>query len=283
VGCHSPRARSRRSPGTSRQRTARVCRWTVPIPPGVLGRHHGGARAAEPAWAFRTAAHHSGAAARFWTGPATRAGVLRRARLPDTFVCDGSVLRSGGVANSGLTLAACVIGSPSCWRPPTIRLRGRRRELAAQGHRAEDPQRRPGRRAAEHHAAAACRRTGSPEQNMSMKVSGRLVVVRPTSRAGHVAGRTRYLNRNRMVPDAARVLPARGGEQRRELRSEPAPRRRVDGAPVAAPREPPPGRCPGSRGTARDGSRTLRRQAPSGTRISGACRCDPDRPSRRQR
>ncbi len=61
----------------------------------------------EPAWAFRTAAHHSGAAARFLDRPGHLGLEFFAARgLPDTFVCDGSVLRSGGVANSGLTLAA---------------------------------------------------------------------------------------------------------------------------------------------------------------------------------
>lgn len=61
----------------------------------------------EPAWAFRTAAHHSGAAARFLDRPGHLGLEFFAARgLPDTFICDGSVLQSGGVANSGLTLAA---------------------------------------------------------------------------------------------------------------------------------------------------------------------------------
>ncbi len=61
----------------------------------------------ESAWAFRTAAHHSGASARFLDRPGHLGLEFFAARgLPDTFICDGSVLQSGGVANSGLTLAA---------------------------------------------------------------------------------------------------------------------------------------------------------------------------------
>ena len=58
-------------------------------------------------WEFRTGAHHSGAALRFLNDP----GDLRRdffavAGLSQVSVCDGSLLRAAGIANSGLTLAA---------------------------------------------------------------------------------------------------------------------------------------------------------------------------------
>ncbi len=61
----------------------------------------------EPAWAFRTAAHHSGASARFLERPGHMGLEFFAARgLADTFICDGSMLQAGGVANSGLTLTA---------------------------------------------------------------------------------------------------------------------------------------------------------------------------------
>ena len=58
-------------------------------------------------WEFRTGAHHSGAAARFLSEP----GELNREffgvkDMPNTFACDGSVLRAAGISNSGLTLVA---------------------------------------------------------------------------------------------------------------------------------------------------------------------------------
>jgi hypothetical protein len=58
------------------------------------------------AWDYRTAAHHSGSASDF-TDPAARGlGFFSVSRLPGVAVCDGSLLRRGGVANSGLTLVA---------------------------------------------------------------------------------------------------------------------------------------------------------------------------------
>jgi choline dehydrogenase-like flavoprotein len=60
-----------------------------------------------PEWAFRNAAHHSGTANSFVAEP----GRLGRdffavTDLPGTYVCDGSLLRAAGIANSGLTLVA---------------------------------------------------------------------------------------------------------------------------------------------------------------------------------
>jgi hypothetical protein len=58
-------------------------------------------------WAFRNAAHHSGTARDFV--PAQRDAGLEFFSvdgLPRTYACDGSVLRAGGIANSGLTLVA---------------------------------------------------------------------------------------------------------------------------------------------------------------------------------
>jgi choline dehydrogenase-like flavoprotein len=56
-------------------------------------------------WDYRTAAHHSGGAARFQD-----AGALHAVRdLPGVLVCDASVLRRGGIANSGLTLTALAL------------------------------------------------------------------------------------------------------------------------------------------------------------------------------
>lgn len=58
-------------------------------------------------WAFRTAAHHSGASAAFLERTSHLDLRFFAARgLANTYICDGSVLQSGGVANSGLTLAA---------------------------------------------------------------------------------------------------------------------------------------------------------------------------------
>lgn len=58
-------------------------------------------------WDFRTAAHHSGASGQFLSDPGELNLEFFAARgLPDTFVCDGSLLRAAGIANSGLTLAA---------------------------------------------------------------------------------------------------------------------------------------------------------------------------------
>jgi hypothetical protein len=58
-------------------------------------------------WAFRNAAHHSGTARDFVPAPKD-AGLefYSVSGLPHTFACDGSVLRAGGIANSGLTLVA---------------------------------------------------------------------------------------------------------------------------------------------------------------------------------
>jgi len=58
-------------------------------------------------WAFRNAAHHSGTA-RDFVAAQQDAGLefYSVSGLPHTFACDGSVLRAGGIANSGLTLVA---------------------------------------------------------------------------------------------------------------------------------------------------------------------------------
>lgn len=56
-----------------------------------------------PQWEFRNAAHHSGTATSFLT---TANELFRVAGLPATYVCDGSMLRAAGIANSGLTLVA---------------------------------------------------------------------------------------------------------------------------------------------------------------------------------
>ena len=58
-------------------------------------------------WQFRTAAHHSGAANRFLSDPGELSPEFFAAKgLPNTFVCDASLLRAAGIANSGLTLVA---------------------------------------------------------------------------------------------------------------------------------------------------------------------------------
>ncbi len=58
-------------------------------------------------WEFRNAAHHSGTATSFVPAPGTTSkeffGVTG---LPGAYVCDGSLLRAAGIANSGLTLVA---------------------------------------------------------------------------------------------------------------------------------------------------------------------------------
>jgi hypothetical protein len=59
------------------------------------------------AWEFRTGAHHSGASRDFLVPPSDAPlDLFRVSDAPEVFVCDGSMLRAGGIANSGLTLAA---------------------------------------------------------------------------------------------------------------------------------------------------------------------------------
>ena len=58
-------------------------------------------------WEFRTAAHHSGTANRFLLDPGEPTLDFFSVKgLPNVFVCDGSLLRAAGIANSGLTLVA---------------------------------------------------------------------------------------------------------------------------------------------------------------------------------
>ena len=58
-------------------------------------------------WAFRNAAHHSGTANQFVAAPGdTSLEFFAATGLPGSFVCDGSLLRAAGIANSGLTLVA---------------------------------------------------------------------------------------------------------------------------------------------------------------------------------
>ncbi|HET9987819.1 MAG TPA: hypothetical protein VFQ65_04850, partial [Kofleriaceae bacterium] len=58
-------------------------------------------------WEFRNAAHHSGTAASFAPMPDDAdLEFFSIDGLPRTYACDGSVLRAGGIANSGLTLVA---------------------------------------------------------------------------------------------------------------------------------------------------------------------------------
>jgi hypothetical protein len=57
-------------------------------------------------WEFRTAAHHSGGVAHFLAGDDDPFAV---AGWPGLDVCDGSILKAGGIANSGLTLAALAL------------------------------------------------------------------------------------------------------------------------------------------------------------------------------
>jgi choline dehydrogenase-like flavoprotein len=58
-------------------------------------------------WAFRNAAHHSGTSTSFLAKPGDTTRDFFAARgVPNTYVCDGSILRAAGIANSGLTLVA---------------------------------------------------------------------------------------------------------------------------------------------------------------------------------
>ncbi len=58
-------------------------------------------------WEFRTGAHHSGASQRFLSDPGELNLEFYAVKgLPNSFVCDGSLLRAAGIANSGLTLVA---------------------------------------------------------------------------------------------------------------------------------------------------------------------------------
>jgi choline dehydrogenase-like flavoprotein len=60
-----------------------------------------------PEWEFRNAAHHSGTATSFLPAPGdTTREFFAVNGLPNTYVCDGSLLRAAGIANSGLTLVA---------------------------------------------------------------------------------------------------------------------------------------------------------------------------------
>jgi hypothetical protein len=58
-------------------------------------------------WEFRNAAHHSGTATGFVSMPGdTSLEFFAVNGLARSFVCDGSILRAAGIANSGLTLVA---------------------------------------------------------------------------------------------------------------------------------------------------------------------------------
>ena len=58
-------------------------------------------------WEFRNAAHHSGTATSFVPAPGdTSKEFFGVTALPNAYVCDGSLLRAAGIANSGLTLVA---------------------------------------------------------------------------------------------------------------------------------------------------------------------------------
>ena len=58
-------------------------------------------------WEFRNAAHHSGTSTGFIPSPGdTSREFFSVTGLPSAFVCDGSLLRAAGIANSGLTLVA---------------------------------------------------------------------------------------------------------------------------------------------------------------------------------
>lgn len=58
-------------------------------------------------WEFRNAAHHSGTATSYVPMPGdTTKAFFGVEKLPNTYVCDGSILRAAGIANSGLTLVA---------------------------------------------------------------------------------------------------------------------------------------------------------------------------------
>ena len=61
-------------------------------------------------WEFRNAAHHSGTATSFVPSPPAPGDTGKEffgvTGLPNAYVCDGSLLRAAGIANSGLTLVA---------------------------------------------------------------------------------------------------------------------------------------------------------------------------------
>jgi len=58
-------------------------------------------------WEYRTAAHHSGGSRAFLSEPENMDLPFFSVKgLPNVFVCDASLLRAGGIANSGLTLVA---------------------------------------------------------------------------------------------------------------------------------------------------------------------------------
>jgi hypothetical protein len=58
-------------------------------------------------WEFRNAAHHSGTSTSLIPMPGdTSPEFFSVTGLPSTYVCDGSLLRAAGIANSGLTLVA---------------------------------------------------------------------------------------------------------------------------------------------------------------------------------
>ena len=58
-------------------------------------------------WEFRTGAHHSGASLQFLNDPGElNLEYFSVKGLANAFVCDGSLLRAAGIANSGLTLVA---------------------------------------------------------------------------------------------------------------------------------------------------------------------------------
>lgn len=63
-----------------------------------------------PQWEFRNAAHHSGTSTSFLPTPGATPdpgdAFFAVRGLANTFVCDGSILRAAGIANSGLTLVA---------------------------------------------------------------------------------------------------------------------------------------------------------------------------------
>ncbi|MGH7583037.1 MAG: hypothetical protein ACREL5_07430, partial [Gemmatimonadales bacterium] len=61
------------------------------------------------AWDYRTAAHHSGAARDFLAPAGSGVESLAVRDVGNIMICDGSVLRRGGVANSGLTLVALAL------------------------------------------------------------------------------------------------------------------------------------------------------------------------------
>ena len=69
-------------------------------------------------WEFRNAAHHSGTATSFLPMPGdTSKEFFSVTGLPNTYVCDGSLLRAAGIANSGLTLVALAYRLAEIIRP----------------------------------------------------------------------------------------------------------------------------------------------------------------------